>query len=160
MLCLSPGVALADEAVPVSGAFVTLERASGGTLKYSGTGADGTFVILSLSQGKYRMSITPPKRDRTPEFAMAVQGNFEGIIVIPGGKVVKAPDDGKAEVRRRKKPGSTILIPPSIWKQKAIWLDVEIVLEDVKGRFDYVLSDAEEVSVMVLRPEEKSAGSE
>lgn len=159
LLCLSPWAALADEAVPVGGAFVTLERTSGGTLKYSGTKGDGSFTILSLSQGKYRMSITPPKRDRTPEFAMAVRGTFEGIIVIPGGNVVKAKardtDWGPARTRSRKKPGSTILIPASAWKQKVIWLDVEIVLEDVRGRFDYVLSDAEEVSVMLLVPEEQ-----
>lgn len=158
LLCLSPCAALADEAVPVSGAFVTLERASGGTLKYSGTKADGGFTILSLSQGKYRMSITPPKRDRTPEFAMAVQGSFEGIIVIPGGNIVKAKgrdaDIKTPRSRGRKKPGSTILIPASVWQQKVIWLDVQIVLEDVKGRFDYVLSDAEEVSVMLLGPGE------
>ncbi len=158
LLCLSPCSALADEAVPVSGAFVTLEKAKGGALKYSGTKADGRFSIKSLSEGKYRMSITPPKRDRNEGFAMAVQGTFEGIIVIPGGNVVRAKigdvDRGSLRSRRSRKPGSTILIPASVWQQKAIWLDVQIVLEDVKGRFDYVLSDAEEVSVMLLGPGE------
>lgn len=157
LLCLSPCSALADEAVPAGGAFVTLEKATGGALKYSGTKANGRFSIKSLSEGRYRMSITPPKRDRNEGFAMAVQGAFEGIIVIPGGNVVKAPGGSKVKDRRRRKPGSTILIPASVWKQKAIWLDVEIVLEDVKGRFDYVLSDAEEVSVMVLVPTEEAA---
>ena len=97
VLCLALSLALAlssaataDEEVPTSGAFVTLEKARGGALKYASSKADGKFVIKSLSEGKYRMSITPPRRDRTPEFAMAVQGTFTGIIVIPDGKVVKA----------------------------------------------------------------------
>lgn len=76
--------AAADEEVPTSGAFVTLEKARGGALKYAGSKADGKFVIKSLSEGKYAMSITPPRRDRTPEFAMAVQGTFTGIIVKIG----------------------------------------------------------------------------
>lgn len=145
--------ATADEEVPTSGAFVTLEKARGGALKYASSKADGKFVIKSLSEGKYRMSITPPRRDRTPEFDMAVQGTFTGIIVIPDGKVVKAK--GGRPDRSGRKPGSTILIPASVWRKGPIWLDVEIALEDVGGRFDYVLSDEEDVSVMLLVPEEE-----
>lgn len=165
LLCLGARVpaAMAEEAVPVSGAFVTLEKAKGGTLKYSGTKADGSFTIKSLSEGRYRMSITPPRRDRNTEFVMAVRGTFEGIIVIPGGNVVKAKGKGSERVtgrgRKRRKPGSTILIPASIWREKAFWLDVEIVLEDVGGRFDYVLSDTKEISVLVLAPMEEAAAA-
>lgn len=166
VLCLSAWGAgvRAEEAVPVSGAFVTLEKAKGGTLKYSGTKADGSFTIKSLSEGRYRMSITPPRRDRNTEFVMAVRGTFEGIIVIPGGNVVKAkgmePDRATGKGRKRRKPGSTILIPASIWREKAFWLDVEIVLEDIGGRFDYVLSDTEEISVLVLAPMDEGAAAE
>lgn len=153
-LLLTSGV-FADEEVPASGAFVTLEKAKGGALKYASSKADGKFVIKSLSEGKYRMSITPPKRDRVADFAMAVQGTFTGIIVIPDGKVVKAK--GGRPDRSGRKPGSTILIPASVWRKGPIWLNVEIALEDVNGRFDYVLSDEEDMSVMVLGLEEERA---
>lgn len=155
IICLGlllTGGAVADEAVPASGAFVTLEKARGGALMYASSKANGIFIIKSLSEGKYKMSITPPKRDRTPEFSFSVEATFEGIIVIPGGKVVTAKSGRIEKVAR--KPGSTILIPASIWRKGPIWLDVEIALEDVSGRFDYVLSDAQAVSVMVLGVEE------
>lgn len=155
VICLGlllTGGAIADEAVPAGGAFVTLEKARGGALKYASSKADGVFIIKSLSEGKYRMSITPPKRDRIPEFAFSVEATFEGIIVIPGGKVIMAKSGRIKTVS--KKPGSTILIPASIWRKGPIWLNVEIALEDVSGRFNYVLSDADAVSVMVLRPQE------
>lgn len=140
LLCLCPCLALADEAVPVSGAFITLEKATGGTLKYSGTKADGGFVILSLSKGGYRMSITPPKRDRNPDFDHAVKGKFKGIRVIVGGNVVAGPRAPGENTRE----GSIITIPPSIWQQKAIWLDVEVFREDISGRFDYVLETTDQ----------------
>lgn len=131
---------------PASGVFVTLERTSRGTLKYAGSKADGVFLIRSLAEGKYRMSITPPKRDRYPEFDKTIKAVFDGIRVIPDGvKVIKREDPAdKAQARK----GSVIRIPPSVWRQPAIWLEVEITKEDVSGRFEYIIEpDRAEVTV-------------
>lgn len=128
--------ASADEPVssaPVSGAFVTLEKASGGMLKYASTKADGKFIIEDLPNGTYRMSITSPASDRGPDFPHHVQGAFNGVTVVDWGERTKSKvGNGGSEIFE-----TGVLISPELWTGGATWLDVKVTNRTVTGEFTY-----------------------
>jgi len=121
---------------PVTGVFVTLEKASGGMLKYASTKADGAFLIEDLPNGKYRMSITSPATDRGPDFPYHVQGAFNGITVIDWGARTK-PKLGDHGNRRSEIYETGVLIAPDLWTGGATWLDVKVTNRTVTGAFTY-----------------------
>lgn len=126
--------AAADSAAPVKGAFVTLEKASGGVLKYTSSGADGTFIIEDLPKGNYRMSLTPPAGDRKPGFSNSVQVAFKGLEVRDWGRRTKGKE-GESESALFE---TGVEVAPQLWTSGVVWLDVKVTDRTVTGKFTYL----------------------
>jgi carboxypeptidase family protein len=118
---------------PVKGAFVTLEKVSSGLLKYASTKADGAFKIEDVPNGRYRMSITPPNRDRGEGFTSNVQVSFVGIEI----KAWSERSKKRAKASGGAFSKESLAISKAQWQGGPIWLDVSVTNRTVSGAFSY-----------------------